>query len=69
MRQEQFMLLAAFMGAVAIQLTGLEHWADATSPAWVGGLVAQVAILLRAFYTPKPGGADELIKDIKDINK
>lgn len=49
-------ILGAMLGAVALQMSALKTWADASSPAFVAGILLQVGATLKALYTDKPEG-------------
>lgn len=42
------------LGALALQLTGIEHWHEATSPKFVAGALTSIAATLLAMFHEKP---------------
>lgn len=54
MSTKHWMLLAGMVGAIGLQLTGLKTWADAATPAFVGGLLGQVAVVVTSIFTRQP---------------
>ncbi len=55
MNREHLLLLAGFLGAVGVQLATLEHgWREAMTPPFVGALLAQFGIVLKAIYSDRP---------------
>lgn len=54
MQTSHWVILAAMLGAVALQLSGLEHWADATNPRFVAGLLAACASTIGAMFNRSP---------------
>jgi hypothetical protein len=49
-------LLVGFLGVAGVQIGTLEHgWREAMTPQFIGGFLAQLAIVLRAMFTEKPG--------------
>jgi hypothetical protein len=61
MSREQWMLLGAFLGVVGVQVGTLHHWNEAITPAFLGGVLVQAAILIRGFFTEKPASETERI--------
>ena len=52
---KHYAVLAAMLVALGTQLGGLEHgWTDATSPAFVGGLLMQIGTTLAALFVGAP---------------
>jgi hypothetical protein len=54
MTKEHYLLLAAFLGAFALQLSHAQTWADALKPSFVAGFVFQLAIAIRALWVEPP---------------
>lgn len=54
MSKEHWILLAAFLAAVGLQIGTLEHWREGTTPQFIGGVLAQLAIVVRAIHTERP---------------
>ena len=54
MKRTHWLLIAGLAGAIGLQLAGLNEWADAATPAFWGGLLGQVAVVLTAMFTDKP---------------
>lgn len=48
------MLVAAFLAALSIQISGIDHWPEVFQPSFVAGVLGQIAVFVRAMYTPKP---------------
>jgi hypothetical protein len=61
MGKEHALLLAAFLGAVAIQLGTIDDWQHVLTPLFVSGLIAQVGILIRGFYVHTEPDPDKYI--------
>lgn len=59
MSGEQWGLLAGFLGVVGTQISLLGGWAAALSPLFVGTVLVQLGLFLRAFYTPKPNSLNQ----------
>lgn len=57
LQPQHYALIAGFLGALAIQISSLDSWAHATSPAFVGGVIAQMGTFLGALYVNKPRDA------------
>lgn len=58
---KHYMLLSGFIGALAIQIGGLQHgWHDAVSPAFVAGLLLQISTMLGALYAGAPGATGQM---------
>ena len=55
--KEHWLLLAAFLGTIGVQLTGVSHWHEVLTPQFAAGCIGQIAILIRGFFTDKPQGA------------
>lgn len=56
MSREHWLLLVGFLGVAGVQIGTLEHgWREAMTPQFIGGFLAQLAIVLRAMFTEKPG--------------
>ncbi len=47
-------MLAISLAATGSVLSGLHDWGEALKPGIMGGLIAQVAIAMRAMYVDKP---------------
>jgi hypothetical protein len=57
---EHWLLLAGFVGSLAVQLLGDgQSWHHVTTPAFWSGVLIQVSVLIRAFFTPKPSRGGE----------
>jgi hypothetical protein len=54
MKTSHWAILATMIGALALQLTGIEHWGEATSPKFVAGALASIAATLAAMFHDKP---------------
>jgi hypothetical protein len=54
MNNKHWQILGLLLGGLAMQLAGVHHWAEVTSPAFVGGTLAMASAALRALYTDKP---------------
>jgi hypothetical protein len=54
MAPKHWALIAAFLGALAVQIGGIDHWADIRQPSFVAGILAQCAVFLGALFTAKP---------------
>lgn len=54
MKTSHWMILAAMVGALALQLSGIDHWHEATSPKFVSGALASIAATLSAMFMEKP---------------
>jgi hypothetical protein len=52
MKNEHALLVAAFLGALAIQLGTIDDWQHIIRPAFVSGTLVQLAALIRGFYVP-----------------
>lgn len=51
---KHWMLIAGFLAATATMVTGLDHWADATKPAVIGGLLGQLAVMIGSLFAGAP---------------
>lgn len=52
---KHYAVLAAMLISLGTQLSGLEHgWADATSPAFIGGLLMQIGTTIAALFVGAP---------------
>lgn len=52
---KHYLVLAALCSAVSVQLAGLEHgWKDAMTPAFIGGMLAQIATTVTALFVGPP---------------
>lgn len=54
MSKEHWVLLGAALGVAGVQVATLAHWHEAMTPAFIGGILVQMGILLRAIHTEKP---------------
>ena len=55
LQPKHYAVLAAMFVAFGTQLGGLEHgWTDATSPAFIGGLLMQIGTTLAALFVGAP---------------
>lgn len=52
--QKHWLLLGGFLTALAVQISGLDHWNDAVKPSFVAGFLGQLGAMLAAIYTDKP---------------
>lgn len=52
--REHLLLVIAALGFISVQLTGVTHWHEVLTPAFLAGLVGQLAVVLRAIYVAKP---------------
>lgn len=50
MGKEHALLLAAFVGALALQLGTIDDWQHVLRPAFVAGTLTQLGTLIRGFY-------------------
>lgn len=57
--KEHWLLVAGFLGAMAITMTSLDTWADLNRPAVLGGFVAQLALMIRALFTERVAPKDD----------
>lgn len=58
---EHWVLLAGFLGAIGVQVGTLEDgWAHVTSPAFVGSVLVQFSVFVRALFSEKPNGGRKL---------
>lgn len=57
MKTSHWFILASMIGAIALQLSGVQHWHEVVTPQFVGGLLAQIAALLAAMFNEKPSNA------------
>lgn len=58
---KHYLLLSGFLGALAIQIGGLQHgWHDAVSPSFVAGLLLQISTMLAALYAGAPGATGQM---------
>lgn len=61
MGKEHALLLAAFIGALALQLSTIEHWQHTIKPPFVAGVLVQLGALIRGFYVPTEANPDKYI--------
>ena len=47
--------LGLFLAGTAISMSSLHSWSEATSPQFVGGLIAQAGGAILALFADKPG--------------
>lgn len=47
--------LGLFLGGLAVAVSSLHSWAEATSPAFVAGVIAQAGGAILALFADKPG--------------
>jgi hypothetical protein len=59
MKGQHWALLAGFVGALAIQIGGIDHWAEVRQPSFVAGVLAQFAAFLGAMFSAKPSKREE----------
>lgn len=50
MGKEHALLLAAFIGALALQLGTIDDWQHVVTPAFLAGTLTQLGVLIRGFY-------------------
>lgn len=52
---KHYMVIAAMLASIGTQLSGLEHgWQDATSPAFIGGLLLSLGTTVAAIFVGAP---------------
>lgn len=61
MGKEHAVLLAAFLGAVALQLGTIDDWQHVLTPPFIAGFIAQLGILIRGFYVHTEANPDKYI--------
>jgi hypothetical protein len=61
MGKEHALLLAAFMGALALQLGTIDDWQHVLTPAFLAGTLAQIAVLIRGFYVHTEANPDKYV--------
>lgn len=54
MKPSHFAILGAMLAAIALQIAGLDHWADAIKPQFVAGMLLAIASTLTAMFSDKP---------------
>lgn len=55
LQTKHYAVIGAMLIALGTQLAGLEHgWADATSPAFIGGLLMQIGTTVAALFVGAP---------------
>jgi hypothetical protein len=54
MNTKLVLVLLASLGALALQISGLHSWAEASSPSFVGGALTAVVTAVSALYVSKP---------------
>jgi hypothetical protein len=54
MKTSHWAILAAMVGALALQLAGIDNWSQATSPKFVAGALASIATTFAAMFNEKP---------------
>lgn len=57
MKTSHWVILGSMLGAIALQLSGIDHWAEATSPRFISGLIGSVAAVLAAMFNERPSNA------------
>lgn len=55
MKRHHVYTFALLAGAIALMVSGLESWSDATTPQFVGGVMTAIAAVLKAMYQSAPG--------------
>jgi len=50
--------IGLMLAGLAAQISGLDHWADALHPAFIGGAVAIIASVLQGIGSQKPQQAN-----------
>ena len=55
LERKHWVVLAAFLTALATQFSSIEHgWIEAMTPRFVGGVLLQIATVLTALYVGPP---------------
>lgn len=52
-------VIVAFLVGLATVISSLTSWAEALRPAFIGGVLLQVAAFLKTLYTHSPGTYEE----------
>jgi len=55
---KHWIVLGGLVGAIGLQLASITTWGEACRPAFVAGVLLQVATVLRAIYTDAPAPPD-----------
>ena len=56
MTGKHYAAIGLFLAGLAATLSSLHVWSEATSPAFVAGVLAQAGSAIVALYSDKPGG-------------
>lgn len=60
MQTKHWMIVAAMLVAIGTQFGGLEHgWRDATTPAFIGGLLMSMGTTIAALFVGAPKSKGE----------
>lgn len=54
MKSHHVVTLSLALGALALMISGLDRWADALRPQFVGGALAAIAAVLKGMYQSSP---------------
>jgi hypothetical protein len=54
MQGKHWAMAAGFLGALAIQISGIHHWHEVQQPSFVAGVLLQCATFLGAMFSEKP---------------
>lgn len=49
--------IALFLAGLGAMLSGLTSWHDATTPAFIAGVLIQISAVIKAYLTEFPDGA------------
>ena len=55
MKTHHLYTFALLAGAVAVMISGLHSWSEATSPQFIAGVLLAVSSVLKAMYQSAPG--------------
>ena len=47
--------IAAFLGALSLQISGIDHWAEVVQPSFIAGVIAQMGAFTVALFSDKVG--------------
>lgn len=55
MNAQHWTVVVVFLTGLGMALTGLDSWADANHPVFLGGVLLQVVSVVRSLYLDKMG--------------
>jgi hypothetical protein len=67
MKTHHIYTFALLAGAVAVMISGLHSWSEATSPQFIAGVVMAIASVLKGMYQSAPG--EVTTADIVKLNR